>query len=88
MLNILFFRHLSTYLLSMAVLLSLSGFYLGYIQPDHRSLPAQVSGHLMLLIGPGLLKIGYVLHLAVEESTKATQHPGRATLAIASNHLP
>ncbi|MGQ5524339.1 hypothetical protein ACUHMQ_13920 [Chitinimonas sp. PSY-7] len=86
--HIVFFRHLSSHLLWLAALLSLGGFYLGYIQPDNRLLAVQVSGHLMLLIGPGLLKIGYVLHLAVEEAAKSISNKDVATLAVPTNSLP
>lgn len=68
--NLPLFRRVSIYLMEMSVLITLTGFYFGYVVDSRVGLATQVAGHLMLLLGPTALKFGYVLRLAVAEEGK------------------
>lgn len=77
----------STRLIQLACLLSLAGFYLAYVAADRISLGTMVGGHLMLLIGPGLLKLGYVLRLAAEEAAKPQNRRREAAIVLRAQAL-
>ncbi|MBV8656360.1 MAG: hypothetical protein JO142_00905 [Burkholderiales bacterium] len=67
-------RRLSTRLLAVAVLITLAGFYGAYGIAARLSLGTQVISHIVLMIGPGLGKLGYVLRLAAEDEERRSVH--------------
>lgn len=86
MLSLVFFQQLSRRLFLLAALLSLSGFYLAYLHADAHILGAQVAGHLLLLLGPSLLKFGYVIQLASEEAAKTARSEAAGSARTIRTH--
>ncbi|HEY9100920.1 hypothetical protein [Chitinimonas sp.] len=76
--NLPLFRRISIYLMEMSVLITLTGFYFGYVVNNRVGLATQVAGHLMLLLGPSAMKFGYVLRLAVAEEGKRANRRNEA----------
>ncbi|HEF4760656.1 TPA: transmembrane sensor/regulator PpyR [Pseudomonas putida] len=58
--------HLSSRVLVMGLAMLLAGIYGAYLYGGHLSIPAQVSLHAMTIVGPTLLKIGYVMRLLAQ----------------------
>ncbi|MGH8389542.1 MAG: transmembrane sensor/regulator PpyR [Pseudomonas sp.] len=54
---------LSNQVLGVGLAMLLAGIYGAYLYGGHLSILAQVSLHAMTIIGPTLLKIGYVMRL-------------------------
>lgn len=86
MFSLVFFQQLSRRLFLLAALLSLSGFYLAYLYADAHTLGAQVAGHLLLLLGPSLLKFGYVIQLASEEAAKPARSEAAGSARTIRTH--
>ncbi|MHC8314168.1 transmembrane sensor/regulator PpyR [Pseudomonas sp. LB3P31] len=55
--------HLSSRILGAGLALSLAGIYGAYLYQGNLPIPVLVSLHAMTIIGPTLLKIGYVMRL-------------------------
>ena len=55
--------HLSSHVLGVGVTMLLAGIYGAYLYAGSLSIPALVSMHAMTILGPTLLKIGYVMRL-------------------------
>ncbi|MCK8666541.1 transmembrane sensor/regulator PpyR [Pseudomonas azerbaijanoccidens] len=55
--------HLSSRVLGVGLAMLLAGIYGAYLYEGHLSILALVSLHAMTIIGPTLLKIGYVMRL-------------------------
>ncbi|MCK1789303.1 transmembrane sensor/regulator PpyR [Pseudomonas violetae] len=55
--------HLSSRILFAGLSLLVAGIYGAYLYGGYLSIPALVSLHAMTIIGPTLLKIGYVMRL-------------------------
>lgn len=47
----------------MGLVLLIAGVLGGYVWDSYLSLPLQVSAHVLVILGPTLIKIGYVLHI-------------------------
>ncbi|NWE67566.1 transmembrane sensor/regulator PpyR [Pseudomonas gingeri] len=58
--------HLSTRILVLGLLLLSLGIYGAYLYDGHLGLPVLVSMHAMVILGPILLKIGYVMRLLAQ----------------------
>ena len=56
--------HLSSRVLGVGLAMLLAGIYGAYLYAGHLSIVALVALHAMTIIGPTLLKIGYVMALA------------------------
>ncbi|MEJ5059012.1 MULTISPECIES: transmembrane sensor/regulator PpyR [unclassified Pseudomonas] len=70
--------HLSSRVLIVGLAMLLAGIYGAYLYNGHLSIPAQVALHAMTIIGPTLLKIGYVMRLL---SQHRLSKPQRVALA-------
>ena len=68
--TIITLRRLSTRLLTVAVLITLAGLYGAYGIAARLSIGTQVISHIVLMLGPGLGKLGYVLRLAAEDEER------------------
>ncbi|QHF39067.1 transmembrane sensor/regulator PpyR [Pseudomonas sp. S34] len=55
--------HLSNRVLGVGLVMLLAGVYGAYFYAGHLSIVALVSMHAMTILGPTLLKIGYVMRL-------------------------
>ncbi|MCY1451885.1 hypothetical protein D9M71_687750 [compost metagenome] len=55
--------HLSSRVLGVGLAMLLAGIYGAYLYAGSLSIPALVSMHAMTILGPTLLKIGYVMRL-------------------------
>ncbi|MFV0934387.1 transmembrane sensor/regulator PpyR [Pseudomonas jessenii] len=55
--------HLSSRVLGVGLVMLLTGVYGAYLYAGHLSIVALVSMHAMTILGPTLLKIGYVMRL-------------------------
>ncbi|MBV4519236.1 transmembrane sensor/regulator PpyR [Pseudomonas sp. SWRI74] len=55
--------HLSSRVLGVGLAMLLAGIYGAYLYEGHLSILALVSLHAMTIVGPTLLKIGYVMRL-------------------------
>jgi hypothetical protein len=58
--------HLSSKVLGVGLLMLLAGIYGAYLYNGHLPIVALVSMHAMTIIGPTLLKIGYVMRLLAQ----------------------
>lgn len=58
--------HLSSRILGAGLALLVAGIYGAYLYGGHLPIPALVSLHAMTIIGPTLLKIGYVMRLLAQ----------------------
>ena len=58
--------HLSSKVLGLGLMLLLIGIYGAYLYSGHLPIVALVSMHAMTIIGPTLLKIGYVMRLLAQ----------------------
>ncbi len=58
--------HLSSKVLGLGLTLLLLGIYGAYLYSGHLPIVALVSMHAMTIIGPTLLKIGYVMRLLAQ----------------------
>ncbi|MDZ5435813.1 transmembrane sensor/regulator PpyR [Pseudomonas fluorescens] len=58
--------HLSSRVLGVGLAMLLAGIYGAYLYDGHLSILAQVSLHAMTIVGPTLLKIGYVMRLLAQ----------------------
>ncbi|WP_137805587.1 transmembrane sensor/regulator PpyR [Pseudomonas sp. G(2018)] len=58
--------HLSSRVLGVGLAMLLAGIYGAYLYAGHLSILAQVSLHAMTIVGPTLLKIGYVMRLLAQ----------------------
>ena len=53
----------ANYLMPAAVLVMLAGAYIGFVDHTAWTLQAQVLAHIGIMLGAGLLKLSYVMHL-------------------------
>lgn len=58
--------HLSSRVLGAGLVMLLAGIYGAYLYDGHLPIVALVSMHAMTIIGPTLLKIGYVMRLLAQ----------------------
>ncbi|MHC8353942.1 transmembrane sensor/regulator PpyR [Pseudomonas sp. LB3P81] len=58
--------HLSSKVLGMGLALLLAGIYGAYLYAGHLPIVVLVSMHTMTIIGPTLIKIGYVMRLLAQ----------------------
>lgn len=58
--------HLSSNVLGAGLVLLLAGIYGAYLYAGHLPIVALVSMHAMTIIGPTLIKIGYVMRLLAQ----------------------
>lgn len=58
--------HLSSKVLGVGLVMLLAGIYGAYLYNGHLPIVALVSMHAMTIIGPTLLKIGYVMRLLAQ----------------------
>ncbi|QAY86640.1 transmembrane sensor/regulator PpyR [Pseudomonas arsenicoxydans] len=58
--------HLSSKVLGFGLVMLLAGIYGAYLYNGHLPIVALVSMHAMTIIGPTLLKIGYVMRLLAQ----------------------
>jgi hypothetical protein len=65
--------HLSSRVLVTGLVMFLAGIYGAYLYDGHLSIVALVSMHAMTIIGPTLLKIGYVMRLLAQH--RLSTHP-------------
>ena len=65
--------HLSSKVLGVGLVMLLAGVYGAYLYSGHLPIVALVSMHAMTIIGPTLLKIGYVMRLLAQH--RLTTHP-------------
>ncbi|RON43896.1 transmembrane sensor/regulator PpyR [Pseudomonas frederiksbergensis] len=65
--------HLSSKVLGLGLALLLVGIYGAYLYGGHLPIVALVSMHAMTIIGPTLLKIGYVMRLLAQH--RLSVHP-------------
>ncbi|MGF6129193.1 hypothetical protein QF019_004421 [Pseudomonas frederiksbergensis] len=65
--------HLSSKVLGLGLALLLVGIYGAYLYNGHLPIVALVSMHAMTIIGPTLLKIGYVMRLLAQH--RLSVHP-------------
>jgi len=68
--------HLSSRVLGLGLAMLLAGIYGAYLYDGHLSIVALVAMHAMTIVGPTLLKIGYVMRLL-------SQHRLSKPLAVA-----
>lgn len=61
---------LSTQLLVAGLVLLLAGIGVAYGLDSHLSIPAQVAAHGSIILGPTLMKIGYVLRLLAQHKQR------------------
>lgn len=66
---------LSTQLLFAGVVLLVCGLVGAYGLAAQLSIGSQVTAHSLTIIGPGLLKLGYVLRLAAQQQLHKQQEP-------------
>ena len=66
---------LSNRILLAGVLLLLSGLLGAYGLEAQLSMGSLVTAHALTIIGPGLLKLGYVLRLAAQQHLRKQQEP-------------
>ena len=66
---------LSNRILLAGVLLLLSGLLGAYGLEAQLSMGSLVTAHALTIIGPGLLKLGYVLRLAAQQHLRQQQEP-------------
>lgn len=66
---------LANRMLLVGVLLLLSGFLGAYGLEAQLSMGSLVMAHSLTIIGPGLLKLGYVLRLAAQQQLRKLQQP-------------
>jgi len=76
--TVLTLRRLSTRLLTVAVLITLAGFYGAYGIAARLSLGVQVVSHIVLMLGPGVGKLGYVLRLAADDQARRLRGSSQA----------
>ncbi|SUD38834.1 transmembrane sensor/regulator PpyR [Ectopseudomonas mendocina] len=62
--------HLSSQLLWAGLILLLVGLVAAYGLEKHLNVPTLVLGHSLTLLGPSILKIGYVLRLVAQQRLK------------------
>jgi hypothetical protein len=67
--------HLANRMLLVGVLLLLSGLLGAYGLDAQLSMDSLVMAHSLTIIGPGLLKLGYVLRLAAQQHLRKQQEP-------------
>ncbi|MBV1777251.1 hypothetical protein KSF73_16135 [Burkholderiaceae bacterium DAT-1] len=79
--SVILCRRWSASLITLGTTLSLSGLYSAYLIATRLSIPIQVGGHLLLIIGPALFKLGYVLRLAAEDAELSKHNVERQTHA-------
>jgi hypothetical protein len=65
--------HLSSRVLGLGLAVVLAGVYGAYFYAGHLSILALVSLHAMTIVGPTLLKIGYVMRLLAQHRLSNTQ---------------
>lgn len=65
---------LSNRVLGIGLAMLLAGIYGAYLYGGHLSIVALVSLHAMTIIGPTLLKIGYVMRLLAQHRLSKPQH--------------
>ncbi|MCY1461082.1 hypothetical protein D9M71_787020 [compost metagenome] len=65
---------LSTRVLGIGLAMLLAGVYGAYLYGGHLSIVALVSLHAMTIVGPTLLKIGYVMRLLAQHRLSKPQH--------------
>lgn len=65
--------HLSSRVLVTGLVMFLAGIYGAYLYDGHLSIVALVSMHAMTIIGPTLIKIGYVMRLLAQH--RLSTHP-------------
>ena len=58
--------HLSSRVLGVGLAMLLAGIYGAYLHAGHLSIVALVSLHAMTIVGPTLLKVGYVMRLLAQ----------------------
>lgn len=58
--------HLSSRVLGVGLVMLLTGIYGAYLYDGHLPIVALVSMHAMTIVGPTLLKIGYVMRLVAQ----------------------
>lgn len=66
---------LANRMLLAGVLLLLSGLLGAYGLEAQLSMGSLVTAHSLIIIGPGLLKLGYVLRLAAQQHLRKQQEP-------------
>lgn len=66
---------LANHMLLAGVLLLLSGLLGAYGLEAQLSMGGLVTAHALTIIGPGLLKLGYVLRLAAQQHLRKQQEP-------------
>ncbi|CAI8873955.1 MULTISPECIES: hypothetical protein [Pseudomonas] len=65
--------HLSTRVLGVGLAMLLAGIYGAYLYAGYLSIMALVSLHAMTIVGPTLLKIGYVMRLLAQHRLSKPQ---------------
>ena len=65
--------HLSSRVLGVGLAMLLAGIYGAYLYAGHLSIVALVALHAMTIIGPTLLKIGYVMRLLAQHRLSKPQ---------------
>lgn len=65
---------LSSRMLGVGLAMLLAGIYGAYLYAGHLSILALVSLHAMTIVGPTLLKIGYVMRLLAQHRLGSARH--------------
>ena len=62
------YQTLGDTLMIVAIAFLIAGFVAGFVYDDHLSIAIQIAGHVVIIFGGLLLKLGYVLRIASQHA--------------------